>query len=123
MMASPSPALRAVDQRVEAARLYRAGEFQILADGAGEIDVEAGERAIGQREMERRIIVVGEEAQSVQAGKVGLRGAGVRVPETRDEHRLAQRRARRRSSAAASRSGDGANIQRSFAVRARSFMI
>lgn len=72
-----------IDDRVPAARLNRAGDLQFLANGARQVDVEAGERTIGQREIERRIVVVGQEAYRPQAGKIRAIEMKVRIPEAR----------------------------------------
>ncbi len=83
--------IQRVDQCIEAARLDRASNFQLLANGAREIDVEAGERSVRQREMERRIIVLGQEPQAAQAAQIGLGGAMMRVPKARHEDAAGRR--------------------------------
>ena len=76
------------DQCIETARLNRACNLQLLANGARQIDVEAGERSVRQREMERRIIILGEEAQAAQTAEIRFGGVMMRVPKARHEHPL-----------------------------------
>ena len=80
-----------IDERVPAPRLHGAGQMQLLADGAGDLDVEAGERAVGISEIERRIVVGGEEADRLQPRQVGLVEVQGRVPQAR--RRISARRA------------------------------
>ena len=71
---------------VEAARLDRAGDLQLLADGARKIDVEARQRAVGTGKGEGRIFVVGDEADGAQAAQIGPLQPALRVPEVRGDN-------------------------------------
>ena len=71
-----------IDQRVPAARLDGAADVQLLADRARDFDVEADQRTVGEGEIERRIVVVGQEADRAQRRKVGPLEMQVRIPET-----------------------------------------
>ena len=84
--------LERIDQRIPGARLDRAADLQLLADRARDLDVEAGQRAVGTREIERRIIVVGQEADRAEARNVGPFEMQRGVPEAR--RRVGERRPR-----------------------------
>ena len=70
-----------IDQRLEAAHLHGAGDLDLLAQRAGEIDVEAGRIAVGAGVVERRVVGLGQEADHGQARQVGPLRAPPRVPE------------------------------------------
>ena len=84
--------LERIDQRIPGARLDRAADLQLLADRARDLDVEAGQRAVGTGEIERGIIVVGQEADRAEPRNVGPFEMQRRVPEAR--RRVGERRPR-----------------------------
>ena len=84
---SPRRLGQRVQQGVEAARLDGAGPAQLLADGARELDGEAGQPAIGPCEMQRRVVVVGQEADDARRAGLGLVEPDARIPEVRARRR------------------------------------
>src|SRR5262245_53276267 len=60
--------------------LHLALDLELLADGLGEIDVEAGERAHLIEIMERRVVAVGDERQLVEPMHVWPRPKHVALP-------------------------------------------
>lgn len=72
-------------ERVPTPRLHGAGDLQFVADRAREFDVEASERSVRQCEVERRIIVGGQEADQVEGARIRLRQTAVGIPERGDE--------------------------------------
>ena len=69
------------DERVPTAALNGAGKLQLLANGPRQIDVEAGDRAVRQREIEGRIIILGQKADLLDRAEVRLLQLAGRVPE------------------------------------------
>ena len=57
--------------------------MQLLADRARDLDVEADQRTVGEGEIERRIVVVGQEADRAQRREIGPLEMQVGVPEAR----------------------------------------
>ncbi len=84
-----------IDQGVEAPRLDRAADFELLADGARNLDIEAGKRPVGEIEVQRRIVVGGEEPDRPDAREVRPLEPQRRIPETRRGGRLRGERRRR----------------------------
>ena len=72
-----------VHQRLEAPHLDRAGDLDLLAQGARQIDIEAGRIAVGAGEVEGRIVGFGQKTDHGQAGQIGSVRASARVPEAR----------------------------------------
>jgi hypothetical protein len=70
-------------QRIEAAHLNRAGDFELLADQSRQIDVEAGRMPVGAGIVERRIVHLGHEADLREAREIGTFRPAFRIPETR----------------------------------------
>ena len=85
MTASPLPVVSESIERVEGARLDRAADLERFADCAGDLDVEAGERPGVEGEIERRIVVGGEEPDRAHARKIRPFGTQPRIPEARHE--------------------------------------
>ena len=81
-----------IEQRVERPRLDGAADLDLVADAAGEIDIEAGRVAVLPGIVERRIIEIGQEADGLDARQVGPFRPPARVPKTR--HHDASRRRR-----------------------------
>ena len=100
------------ENRVEPARLDRAGDLQLLADGAREIDVEAGQRAVGPGEGEGRIFVVGDEADGAQPARDRAAPAGAADPRS-------SARPRRRTLSARSRGVKRSSAHRTIAAAIR----
>jgi hypothetical protein len=65
--------------------IHLALNFELLADGLGEIDVEAGQRADLVVIMERRIVAVGDEAELLHALEVRLRPQSRALPDIGDD--------------------------------------
>ena len=85
-MASPRLVVMRVDQGLEAAHLDGAGDLDLVAQRARQIDIEAGRIAVGAGEVERRIIGLGQEADHGDARQVRPVRPPPRVPEA--GHRL-----------------------------------
>ena len=84
-------------QGLEAAHLDGAGELELLAHHAGEIDVEALRIAVRPGEIERRIVDLGQEADHHHPAEIGPLRPPPRVPEARHLHgRLGPDRLRER---------------------------
>ena len=70
-----------IDQRLEAAHLDGAGDLDLVAQRARQIDIEAGRIAVGAGEVERRIIGLGQEADHGETRQIGPIRPSPRVPE------------------------------------------
>ena len=84
-----------------------ASGFQLLADQARQIDIEALRMAVSAGVVERRIVILGEEANEGDARKVRPFRTAPRVPETRHvDRRLDGRSLCRNRRGAEQRAGD-----------------
>ena len=79
------------DQRIEAPHLHRAGDFDLLADQARQIDIEAGRRAVGPGIVERRVVGLGQKADDADARQVRPLRPPARIPEAGHRHRIGRR--------------------------------
>jgi hypothetical protein len=82
-----------IDQRLEPAHLHGAGNLDLVAQRARQIDIEAGRIAVGAGEVERRVIGLGQEPDHGEARHVRPVRTPPRVPEA--GHRLRGRLDRR----------------------------
>ena len=80
MAASASPLSRLGEHFLPIDRPDLALDLELLADGLGEIDIEAGQRALLVEIMEGRIVAVGDEAELVEPVHVGLGAKHVALP-------------------------------------------
>jgi hypothetical protein len=94
-----------VHQPVPGAGLDGAGHAELTADGAGEIDIEAGQPSVRALEIVGREIVRRREADPGQGGRRGLVEAAVGIPEIGDRDRAGGTRGRRRAGALGLRRG------------------
>ena len=97
------------NERLEAAHLDGAGDLELLAHHARQIDVEALRVAVRAGEIERRIVGLGEETDHADARQIGFLRPAPRIPEAGHAHRRRGGRWRPRcgaGSATASRHGE-----------------
>src|SRR5581483_1313889 len=79
-----------IEQRIEAARLNRAGGFDLVAQQPRQIDVEPRRVAVSAGIIERRIIQIGEETDGLHLAQIGPLRPAPWIPEAGHNDRLSR---------------------------------